>query len=133
MFRDEEGNPIQSASLQLELQDFICPDIADSRERGERFEAPRLEISSVDLCQCIHDALQEYRQERPEEVKKALEKKGQKMEEEKEKREEQLQRATEAMTREAGGRRSEDEGLPGRVFEGGKWLSARIRSRNRGR
>lgn len=129
MFRDEEGNAIQSASLQLQLQDFICTDIADSLERGKRFKAPLLEISSEDLCRWVQEALNTYRRKRPEAVKKTLEKTTQKKEEEKERREERLRKATEATAREVGSRRSEDEGLLGRVIEGGKWLSARIRNK----
>lgn len=72
MFRDPEGNPIQSASLQLRLQDFICADIADHREKAEAFNAPLLKISSEDLCTTIEADLHDYRRKRPRAVKKNL-------------------------------------------------------------
>ncbi|KAI1112433.1 hypothetical protein F5Y14DRAFT_442642 [Nemania sp. NC0429] len=129
IFRDEDGNAIESASLKLQLQDFICTDIADSREKGKMFKAPLLEISSEELCECIQDSLKQYRQKRTEAVKKILEERRQKKLKEEETKGERLRQATGTMTREAGSSRPEDEGLLGRMLESGKWFSARIRGK----
>ncbi|KAI0104666.1 hypothetical protein GGR51DRAFT_572588 [Nemania sp. FL0031] len=129
MFRDEDGNPIKSTSLQLQLQDFVCQDIADPKEKWKRFKAPPLEISSELLCERIQNRLKMYRTKRPEAVKLKLEEKEKKKLEEEERKKERLQRANEAMTHEARSRISEDDGLRGRIYESGKWLSARIRAK----
>ncbi|TGJ88637.1 hypothetical protein E0Z10_g29 [Xylaria hypoxylon] len=80
-FRDKNGRAIESVSLRLPLQDFICKRIADSPE-GKFKES--LDISSEALCESIDDTLKYYRQERGE-IKK------EEAEEEKKKR---LQEAT---------------------------------------
>ncbi|KAI0113627.1 hypothetical protein GGR51DRAFT_556775 [Nemania sp. FL0031] len=62
IFRDSEGNAIQSESLSLSFKDFICTSIMDSDEG--KLEAPSLEISSGTLCRTIQTLLEEYREQR---------------------------------------------------------------------
>ncbi|KAI0441148.1 hypothetical protein F4803DRAFT_524724 [Xylaria telfairii] len=128
MFRDPEGNPIQSASLQLHLQDFICADIADHRGKAETFKAPLLEISSEDLCTTIEADLEDYRHERPLVVKINLDEKIQRKLEEKNRSEERLRKVTETMMQASDGI-SEEEGFLGRIFEGSKRVSARLKGK----
>ncbi|KAI0868389.1 hypothetical protein GGS24DRAFT_482539 [Hypoxylon argillaceum] len=128
MFRDNDGNPIQSALLQLPLQDFICIDMAAPREKKKGFNAPLLEISSERLCERIEPALKTFRKGRPNVVKENLEKKVQAKREEEERKEERLRKAAEAMAREASDRTAGEESQ-GRFFDFGRlrWRSARNR------
>ncbi|KAI0974113.1 hypothetical protein F4678DRAFT_458905 [Xylaria arbuscula] len=57
-FRDEQGRAVDSVSLRLQLQDFICNGVADAG-----FEE-QLEISAAALCTSIDGTLRDYRRKR---------------------------------------------------------------------
>ncbi|KAI0856299.1 hypothetical protein F4860DRAFT_420543 [Xylaria cubensis] len=126
VFRDKSGNPVDSVSLRLPVQDFICEGIANSS--AGRFQAPDLEISSEDLCESINDNLTRYRQERGEVVrdkaKKEKEERRQKAEQEAQRN---ASRGRQARTRGAGTRASERNEDQGRIMAYGRLVSARLR------
>ncbi|KAF2174425.1 hypothetical protein K469DRAFT_690362 [Zopfia rhizophila CBS 207.26] len=57
VFRDEDGNPVTGADLQLSLKDFICEEIANS---FEDIEDPEIVLSSESLCRHYERALKLY-------------------------------------------------------------------------
>ncbi|KAI0445319.1 hypothetical protein F4803DRAFT_560225 [Xylaria telfairii] len=124
VFRDNTGNPVESVSLHLPVQDFICEGIVSSP--AGRFHAPELEISSEDLCRNIHDNLIKYRQERVEVVRKKAEdeKRERRQKEEAQKSASRRGRTRGASDRAAG--RNEDEGL---IMAYGRRVSARLRGK----
>ncbi|KAJ8126439.1 hypothetical protein O1611_g7201 [Lasiodiplodia mahajangana] len=111
MFRDEDGNYIPSASLQLQLQDVVCKDIAESLERQKGLKATPLEISSEYLGAHIHHGLKLYRQERQGEMKSVVEKKVKRKREEEQENEERPRKANEVTTHEDRNLPSEDNGV----------------------
>ncbi|KAI1737529.1 hypothetical protein F4680DRAFT_206984 [Xylaria scruposa] len=126
VFRDKSGNPVDSVSLRLPIQDFICEGIANSP--SGKFQAPELEISSEDLCESIKDNLTFYRQERGEVVRDKAKKE---KEERRQKAEQEAQsnasRARQARTRGAGNRASTRNEDQGRIMAYGRLVSARLR------
>ncbi|KAI1746529.1 hypothetical protein F4782DRAFT_524169 [Xylaria castorea] len=126
VFRDKSGNPVESVSLRLPVQDFICEGITGSPTG--RFQAPELEISSEDLCASISDNLTRYRQERGEVVRdKAKEEKEKQRLKEEQETQKNSSRGRQAKTRGAGNRasgRNEDEG---RIMAYGRKVSARLK------
>ncbi|KAI0550023.1 hypothetical protein F4679DRAFT_225735 [Xylaria curta] len=128
VFRDKSGNPIDSVSLRLPLQDFICEGITSSP--AGRFQAPELEISSEDLCASINDNLLIYRQERGEAVRdktKEKKKKEELRQKEEQEAQENMSRARQARTRGAGNRASGRNEDQGRIMAYGRLVSARLR------
>ncbi|KAI1270906.1 hypothetical protein F5Y07DRAFT_384764 [Xylaria sp. FL0933] len=124
VFRDSQGNPIQSAPLRIPLKDMLCADIVDS-QRGIAKASP-LEISADLLHEMIERKLQVYRKRRALKIKKGIEEEKRRKSKKIEKEEERLRAATEVRRREAGDGPSGNEGLVGRVFRGPRLLSARI-------
>ncbi|KAI1156928.1 hypothetical protein F4825DRAFT_401515 [Nemania diffusa] len=121
-FRDEAGNAIDSVSLRLPLQDFICENTVNS-PAGD-FEAPPLEISLKELNDmCIQERLSHYRQTRSEEQKRKAEKEREKQAQERTK---QRSKRKEAKSRGASDRTPQEGGLMGRMRENGRLVSARI-------
>ncbi|KAI0452101.1 hypothetical protein F5B21DRAFT_484641 [Xylaria acuta] len=126
VFRDKTGDPVESVSLRLPIQDFICEGIADSP--AGRFRAPELEIPSEDLCASINDNLARYRQERGEVVREKAEREKEERRQEEE-TQKSLSKGKQARTRGTGNRtsrRNEDEG---RIMAYGKSVSARLRGK----
>lgn len=58
-FRDNEGRPVASVSLEFSLKDFVCQGILDSTEGA--FENQLLGIPSYELCKDVNNALSLYR------------------------------------------------------------------------
>ncbi|KAI0799067.1 hypothetical protein GGR55DRAFT_671168 [Xylaria sp. FL0064] len=129
MFRDSQGNAIQSTSLRIPLKDMLCANIVDS-QRGIP-KAPPMEVSTDRLCGIIQTNLQEYRQERALEIREKIEQEKQRKSKKIKKEEERLRAVTEVRRREASDRPSGNEGLVGRVFRGPRLLSARIMGKQR--
>ncbi|RYC63153.1 hypothetical protein CHU98_g3059 [Xylaria longipes] len=124
VFRDKTGNPVESVSLRLPIQDFICEGIAGSP--AGRFQAPELEISSEDLCASINDNLARYRQERGEVVRERAENEKEKRRQEEE-AEKSVSKRKEGRARGAGNRTSRRNESEGRVMAYGRLVSARLR------
>ncbi|KAI0408213.1 hypothetical protein F4802DRAFT_551042 [Xylaria palmicola] len=114
VFRDPIGKPIQSASIRISLEDCVCKgDIVSAKSS----KAPLLEITAEALCKAIDTDLREYREERAEVIRTAVQKEKQKKEKLRE--EERIRRAAEERTREGAG-------VLGRVMEQGRLFSARL-------
>ncbi|KAI1349307.1 hypothetical protein F5Y01DRAFT_306145 [Xylaria sp. FL0043] len=94
MFRDSQGNPIQSAPLRIPLKDMLCADIVDS-QRGIPKASP-MEISTDCLREIIERKLQVYRKKRALKIKKEIEEEKRRKSKKIEKEEERLRAATEA-------------------------------------
>ncbi|KAJ8128812.1 hypothetical protein O1611_g4821 [Lasiodiplodia mahajangana] len=122
-FRDATGNAIQSASLNIHLEDCVCKSVMDS---AKKCKAPPIEISSEALCSAIERDLERYREKRAEIIREQVEQEKQKKMEEAEKEnrreEEPLRRATQR-------RAHEGVGTSGRVMKRGRLLSTRIKGR----
>ncbi|TGJ87548.1 hypothetical protein E0Z10_g1207 [Xylaria hypoxylon] len=71
IFRDNNGNRVDSTLLGLSLQDFICKNTKDSS--AGNFVAPPPELLAGDLCRWIDDALVLYREKMNKKVKEEAE------------------------------------------------------------
>ncbi|KAI1302036.1 hypothetical protein F5Y03DRAFT_407975 [Xylaria venustula] len=114
-FRDENGRAVESCSLRLRLQDFVCNGLANAD-----FEE-QLEIRAEALCESVDGALADYREERGE-IKR------EEAEIDKEKRAKGAAQKKKTRTRGFVDRTPNDTGILGRISErGGRLLSARLR------
>ncbi|KAI0406753.1 hypothetical protein F4802DRAFT_555877 [Xylaria palmicola] len=121
IFRDSRGNAIQSALLRISLEDCVCKsNIASVRKS----KVPLLEISSESLCNSIRRGLEQYRKVRAKKIRKQVQedKEKKRLEEERER-----QREEERLRRAAGVGVLENVRVLGRIVEGQRRFSARIR------
>ncbi|KAI0530189.1 hypothetical protein GGR58DRAFT_494306 [Xylaria digitata] len=88
IFRDLQGNAIQSGSLDIPFHDFICTGMMNVQ--GGKLKAPLLEISSNALCKPIQHTLRAYRKQRALEIREEVEQEEQAKKEKKKKDEERL-------------------------------------------
>ncbi|KAI0400324.1 hypothetical protein F4802DRAFT_500813 [Xylaria palmicola] len=124
-FQDAKGNAIQSAPLRIPLRDCVCKSEIDS---VRRLKAPLLEVSLETLCDNLKLDLQRYRIGGAEAIRKEVEKE---KEEKRNKEEEARRRREEERPRRAMGvRMFENMWNLGRLVEGGRYVSARVRDRN---
>ncbi|KAI0972403.1 hypothetical protein F4678DRAFT_460622 [Xylaria arbuscula] len=93
MFRDLQGNTIQSGSPCIPGHDFICAGIVGTQQG--KLKIPLFEVSASVLCERIQYTLVIYREQMARKIKKEVVREEQKNTEKKKKAEERLWKATE--------------------------------------